>query len=332
MEHLAIDLGSRESQICIRTPDGDIVQELRIQTTQLGPYLRTRPQSRVVMETSSEAFAVADLAKEAGHEVVVVPSSLAPMLGIGKRGIKNDVRDAQAISEVSTALRELPSVHVPSAWSRDAKALCTSRELLVAQRTQLCNRIKAFLRSRLGRLPRSTPKTLACRVRSKLGSDCPRHIALVLEQLERLNEAIAELDKELEALVAERTECQRLCTVPGVGPVTAVRFVAAIDDPSRFASGDRVVSYLGLSPGENTTGFRIRRTSITKAGPPAVRRTLVQAAWCLIRLRPNDPAVVWANQVAERRGRKIAAVALAAKLARILFAMLRDQTDYVHRV
>lgn len=328
MEHVAIDLGSKESQICIRNEKNEILKQLRIRTDNLGAYLKTRGRSRVVLETSCEAFAVADLAKDAGHEVVVVPSSLAPMLGVGKRGIKNDVRDAQAISEVSVALPELPSVHIPSSWSRAAKALCTSRELLVAQRSQLTNRTKAFLRTRLGRLTRVTAKTLPQRTRDKLGADLPRHIELVVQQIEHLNEAIAELDNELEAIAAERPECQRLRTVPGVGPVTAVRFVAAIDDPSRFATASQLVSYLGLSPGEDTTGFRIRRTSITKAGPPAVRRALVQAAWCLLRLRPEDAPVVWAQKVAERRGKKIAVVALAAKLARILFAMLRDQRDY----
>src|SRR5574339_308564 len=117
-------------------------------------------------------------------------------------------------------------------------------------------------------------------------------------------------------------------TIPGVGPLTAMRFVAAIDDPSRFSSGEEVASYLGLTPGENSTGFKPKRTGITKAGAPHVRRTLTQAAWCLWRLRPDDPVVQWAQRVADRRGKLKANIALCRKLTVIMFAMWRDNRPY----
>lgn len=328
MEHVAIDLGGKESQICIRSASGEILEERRWPTHQLGHYLRIRPRSRVVMETSSEAFAVADIARAAGHEVVVMPSMFTPVFTAGTPRVKNDVIDARGLSRASVALETLPSVHICSADSREAKSLCSSRELLVGQRTQLCNRVRAFLRTRLQNRVRATSKTLATRVLGLFGDDCPRHLELILEQLDHLNEAIDELDAELRTRLEATQDCKRLATIPGVGPVTAVRFAAAIDGHERFPSGDKVASYFGLTPGENTTGFNTRRTSITKAGSPAVRRALVQAAWCLWRLRPEDPAVRWAIGVAERRGKKIAVVALAAKLVRIMFAMLRDQQPY----
>ena len=107
-----------------------------------------------------------------------------------------------------------------------------------------------------------------------------------------------------------------------------MRFVAAIDDPTRFQSAHRVESYLGLTPGERSSSERERRTGITKAGPSALRRTLVQAAWSLLRSRPNEPMVIWAMQIAARRSRFVAVVALARKLVGILFAMWRDGTAY----
>jgi transposase len=328
MEHVGIDLGSKESQICIRSEGGEILWESRVPTKAIGKFLEGRGPSQVVVETSGEAFGIADLARAAGHQVKVVPARFAPMLGVGARGIKNDVRDARALSQASVALDELPGVHVPSVASRDAKALNTTRELLVRQRTQLCNRIRAFFRGLLGGLPKCAPETLPKRARARLGSDGPSHIAIAIEHLEHLNEAIKKLDREVEAMSKADPVCKRLRTVPGVGAVTAVRFAAAIDDPSRFDSADQVASYFGLTPGENTTGFKTKRTSITKAGPAPVRRALVQAAWAFWRTRPNHPPALWALAVAERRGKKIAVVALAAKLARIMFAMMRDKADY----
>jgi transposase len=130
MEHLAIDLGGRESQICVRSSTGEIVEERRLPTRGLGGYLGTRPRSRVVLETCSEAFAVADAALAVGHEVRVVPGSLVRSLGVGARRLKTDRRDARTLSEVSCRI-DLPSVHVPSRASRDRKTMCGMREALV---------------------------------------------------------------------------------------------------------------------------------------------------------------------------------------------------------
>ena len=110
--------------------------------------------------------------------------------------------------------------------------------------------------------------------------------------------------------------------------MTAVRFQAAIDNTTRFETAHKVEAYLGLVPGEHSSSDRQRRTGITKAGPPAVRRTLLQAAWSAWRCRPSDPMVEWAKQVEKRRGKHIAVVALARKMAGILFAMWRDGTIY----
>ena len=92
MDHIAIDLGSKESQVCVRAADGQILEERRVGTRSLGEYLAGRARSRVILETCSEAFPVADASLAAGHDTVVVPASLAPSLGVGDRGIKTDVR------------------------------------------------------------------------------------------------------------------------------------------------------------------------------------------------------------------------------------------------
>jgi len=331
VEHIAIDLGGRESQICVRTSDGAIVEEKRWPTSGLERYLKARPPGRVILETSAEAFAVADLAKRLGHEVRVIPSVLVKTLGVGARGIKNDRNDAQATSKASCQV-ELPSVHIPSVAARELKAITASREALVETRTKLVNATRSWMRTQLvAPLKRGSPETLPTRMREKLlGTECgiPNHLERILVSVEALNEQVAKADEEVARLANENEVCRRLMTVPGVGPVTSARYVAAIDDVKRFEEAHDVESYLGLTPGEHVTGFKGNRTHLTKAGQSKVRWALVQAAWTAIRTRRGDPMVRWALEVARRRGRRIAAVALARKLAGILYALWRDGATY----
>src|SRR5579863_2895213 len=146
MEHVAIDLGGRESQICIRTETGEVIKECRVRTDKVEALLRRRPKSRVVMETCSEAFAIADAALRLEHEVRVVPASLVRSLGVGSRSTKTDQRDARILSEVSSRI-DLGSVHIPSGPSRDVKSLCGMRDALVSSRTQLINTVRGWMRA-----------------------------------------------------------------------------------------------------------------------------------------------------------------------------------------
>jgi transposase len=326
MEHIAIDLGSRESQICIRSETGVLLEERRVRTDALGELLKSRPPSRVVLETSAESFRVADAAREAGHDVRVVAATLVRSLGVGSRGVKNDRRDAQILSEVSTRV-ELGSVHIPSKRARQRKALCTSRDALVSARTQLVNSVRGWLRTQGGARPRRGCDTFARRLREQ-GTVLPEHIVRVLNVIDGLNSEIQAADDELGQMAKGDEVCRRLMTVPGVGPVTAVRFVAAVDEVKRFGDSHRLESYFGMVPGEDSSSERRRRTSLTKAGSPKVRTLLVQAAWSAWRSRPDDPMVRWARRVAERRGKKVAITALARKLAGILHAIWRDSTVY----
>lgn len=331
MEHLAIDLGGRESQICVRSSDGTVQLEERRATRGLKTFLRRRPRSRVVLETCAEAFAVADAALEMGHEVRVVPATLVRSLGVGARGLKTDRRDAQVLSEVSCRI-DLPSVHVPSAEARRRKSLCGMREALVSARTKLVNSVRGWMRTELRRVGAGGTESFPQRVRKHFAQTSatalPRMVDRQLEAIEGLTQQIVEADQELKELAKHDVTCGRLMTVPGTGPVTALRFMAAIDEVSRFAGAHQVESYLGLVPGEHSSSERQRRTGITKAGSPALRRTLAQAAWSIRRSRRHDPLVLWAAEVEKRRGKHIATTAVMRKLAGILFAIWRDGSVY----
>jgi transposase len=119
MDHIAIDLGSRESQLCIRNEKNEIVLERRVSTRLLGSVLRKRPSGRVVIETSAEAFAVADVAKNCGHEVRVVPATLVRALGVGARGLKTDQRDARVLRGCFT--ENLVNRNISCAEARDGQ-------------------------------------------------------------------------------------------------------------------------------------------------------------------------------------------------------------------
>ncbi len=162
----------------------------------------------------------------------------------------------------------------------------------------------------------------------RLLESVPPFVERLLVAIEQLTAQIKETDAEVTAEAEKDGVCTRLMTVPGVGPVTAVRFVTAVDDMTRFDTAHAIQSYLGLVPGEDSSSDRVHRLSLTKAGPPRVRWALVQAAWTARRSRPGDPMVRWSLEVEHRRGKRIAIVALARKLADILYAIWRDGTTY----
>src|SRR5256885_3241675 len=329
MHHIAIDLGSRESQICVRDSSGNILHEQKLTNLDLLELFEC-PKAIVSMETCSEAFSVADRARSRGHEVRVVPSSMVRSLGVGARRTKTDKRDARALSEVSCRLDDLPSVHVPSSWSREVKTVCSLRDALVSSRTKCINSVRGWLRAQLyrPRLPRKTlPRTLREEFASR-GQALPSSIERQLVAVETLSEQIKAADVEIAAMATASEICVLLMSAPGVGPQTALRFAAALDCYDRFTDAHQVASYLGLAPGEDSSSSRKRITSITKAGSASVRWLLVEAAWTALRRRPDDAMCRWATRLAQRRGSKIAVTALARKLAGILYAIWRDRTPY----
>jgi transposase len=209
--------------------------------------------------------------------------------------------------------------------------LCNSRDALVSSRTKLTNTVKSQLRGRLvlthKRRSTATPGQIR-ELWTELEASVPAHVERMLTVIEALDAQIAVADKEIRQLAKSNETCRRLMTVPGIGPLTSLRFVATLDDVPRFATAHDVQAYLGLTPGENSSSSRKQRTHLTKAGSPQMQWLLVQAAWTALRSAPTHPMSRWAMQVADRRGKRIAVVALARKLAGILFALWRDGAAY----
>jgi transposase len=145
-----------------------------------------------------------------------------------------------------------------------------------------------------------------------------------------LNTEVTRADETVTTQVVEDPVVNRLTTLPGIGPITASAYVAALDDAARFGGAAQVASYLGLVPREYSLGEQQRRGRVMRSAHPYVQALLVQAAWRISRVKnPRTAALcAWAETIARRRGKKIAMVALARRLARILFAMWRDEVAY----
>jgi len=148
--------------------------------------------------------------------------------------------------------------------------------------------------------------------------------------IEVLDDELVAADDQFATLVADDPVATRLMTVPGIGPITATAFMAALDDAARFAGAAQVTSYLGLVPREYSSGEHQHRGRILRSAHPYVQSLLIQAAWRMSRSSGTTTAGLraWADAITRRRGKKVAMVALARRLARILFAMWRDQTEY----
>ena len=152
----------------------------------------------------------------------------------------------------------------------------------------------------------------------------------LFEVLAPINEQIAAADRRIAALVAADPPMTLLASAPSIGPITASAVVATADDVTRFASAHHFEAFLGLVPGERSSGEKRRLGRITKAGNSRVRYLLVEAGWRILRTKSDETAALraWGLTIAARRGKRIAAVALARRLAGILYAMWRDERAY----
>lgn len=334
MDYVGIDLHKRESQIFVFTADGK-VHEKRIKTDR-AHFAKALPQlaaagSRMLIEASTESAWAAKALKDLGYDVIVADPNYSAMYGQRQgRRIKTDRRDARALAE-ACRIGNYRVAHQSSDEARRRRNLLTTREQLIGMRTKCIVTTRAILRQHGYALRKGEAETFPRRVRElELGAEVGAAVTPLLVMAESLSTQIAGVDARLEAIVESDERVRKLTSVFGVGPVTAVAFQATIEDPKRFKNAHKAEAYLGLVPGEHSSGDGTRRTSITKTGSRLMRWLLVQAALVFMRHgRSRAPGLLtWVQGVAQRRGTKVARVALARRLAGILFAILRDDTVF----
>ena len=331
MEHSAIDLHKKDSQIRIVTVAGEVID--RRVPTRPEAFTRLfadRPQTRILIEASTESEWVARHLEAFGHDVVVADPNYAAMYGTRSRRIKTDDRDVAALTDA--CLRQTyRAIHRRSPARRAVQADLVVREALVQTRTRLVSLTRALTRAEGLRIRSGASHTFVARLREVAVSGAlDRTLSPVRAMLELLDEELDRMDRVLTDGAHEDGEIARLMTVPGIGPITATAFVSAIDDIRRFHTASQVTSYVGLVPREYSSGERTRRGRILRSAHPRVQRLLVQAAWSLWRTKGADGAALraWADSLSLRRGKRVAVIALARRLARILFALWRDRRSY----
>jgi transposase len=331
MEYGAIDLHTKESVIRIVDEGGTALVERRVATTRdrLTAVFGRRAPVRVLVEAGTGSEWVAQHLEGLGHEVVVVDPNYAPMYGARTRRIKTDRRDVAALAEANRCGVYRPA-HRVSARQRDVRQRLRVRDQLVHVRRQTINILRAYLRAEGVRVPSGAAETFARRFDASAVSTATREaMAPLLELLGRIAPLIQRAERWARAAARADTVTQRLMTAPGVGPVVALAYQATIDEVGRFATPGAVTSYLGLVPREASSGERQRKGAITKAGPSRMRALLIQSAWHIWRSPPGTAALhAWVRRLGDRRGRRVAVVGLARRLARILWAMWRDARDF----
>jgi transposase len=218
-----------------------------------------------------------------------------------------------------------------TASARERRVLLGARDALVRRMRDLDNSVRGLLRGFGLRPPRLLRGRWSDAVRELITAHPMLMAAIepILVARDGLCEELARLDKLVRDQARDDAVCRRLMTVPGVGAVVALSYVAAIDDPARFARSKAVGPALGLTPSRYQSGETDRRGAITKAGDARARVALFEAAHVMItRVARWFPLKAWAMRVAARRGAKRAKVALARKLAVILHRMWVDGTDF----
>lgn len=332
MNYIGLDLGQTSSQICCLTTEGELV-ERRIKTEResMAQFFGKMPGARILLEASTISEWVGRYLEELGHEVIIADPNFAPMYATRSRRIKTDKRDARALCE-ACRLGAYREIHRVSDEQKRRRQQIAVRETLVRTRARYVTLIRSLLRAEGWQIVSRYAETFAAKVKElNLANELRETIEPLLVMLEQLSGQIRAADEKLAQIVEKDEEVGRLTSVPGVGKVTAVMFVAALDEVSRFASAKQVRSYLGLVPSEKSSGERQKRGAISKVGNSRVRSLLVEVGWGIMRNEKRAETRElrqWAQRIAERRGKRIAVVALARKLAGILYAMWRDETRF----
>jgi transposase len=337
MEHyVGIDVSLEHSSVCVVDGTGKIVVEAKVVS---------EPEAQIAW-LRRQPFTLARIGLEAG------PLSQWLFAGLRDAGftaelletrhvrdafkampVKTDKKDARGIAQLMRVGWFKP-VHCKSVSAQETRALLTARKILQAKRHDVEMSLRGVLRGFGLKVGPTTPRTFEARVR-ELVDGHPTLVTVAEALLAARTELLRrfeELERRLVEVGRADVRVRRLTTVPGVGNLVALTFVAAIDDPSRFRSSRQVGAYLGLTPKRYQSGETDVSGRVSKIGDHGVRAMLYEAANVVL-TRPVKGSALkdWALAVAKRAGPRKAKVALARKLAVVLHAMLVKVTNFQHR-
>ena len=326
---IGIDIGKNSFHVVGQNQRGVIVLRQKWSRGQVEARLANLPPCLIGMEACVGAHHLSRKLQALGHQARLMPAKYVRPYS---KGQKNDYRDAEAIAE-AVQRPTMKFVATKTADQLDLQALHRVRERFVSQRTGIINQIRAFMLERgiavrqgLRFLRAELPGILATRT-DVLSPRMLRVIEDLAGDWRQLDVRIEGLSSEIEALARQDTHCERLMTVPGVGPIISSAMVAAIGAGDAFSKGRDFGAWLGLVPKQLSTGDRTILGSISKRGNRYLRSLFVQAAWVvLVKIGPKHwdryGLKSWIEAARKRLHHNVLAIALANKLARIAWAVL----------
>ncbi len=335
----AVDLAKNVYQVAIASGSGRPIEHRRLSRTQFERFFVNRPVDRVIMEACGSAHHFARQLGARGIEVTLLP---AQYVRAYVRRNKTDAADALALLEAAKA-SDIRPVKVKSVEQQALQALHRTRSLWMTTRTSRINALRGFCREMGLHVPVGARPGLEVIARAIVDdrNDLPDLLRPVLqsllEEIRSLEARIARLERELAGVAAQTPACQLLMTIPGVGLLTATGIAAATaGSVAHFANARHFASWFGLTPRESSSGERRSLGGISKRGDRYLRTLLTHGARSVLRAavaartKGTNPTGIrlWATQVQQRSNYNRAVCALANKLARICYGVLRDHTPF----
>jgi len=324
---IGIDIGKNSFHIVGLDKPGAIALRQKWSRGQVEAHLANMPPCLIGMEACVGAHHLSRKLKALGHDARLMPAKYVRPYS---KGQKNDFRDAEAIAE-AVQRPTMKFVATKTTDQLDLQALHRVRERLVSQRTGIINQIRAFLLER-GIAARQGQRFLRAGLPTILTTPpdvlSPRMVRIIeglASDWRRLDERIEGLWSEIKAIACQDSSCERLMSVPGIGPIISSAMVAAIGTGDTFSKGRDYAAWLGLVPKQMSTGDRTILGKISKRGNRYLRVLFVQAAWVVL-IKPKSwqrhGLKPWIEAAKKRLHRNVLAIALANKLARIAWSVL----------
>ena len=332
---VGFDVGDRRIEVCVVSlGSGELLAREKVPTRreELERWLAAAPCSRIVLETGTHAPWIARAAEAAGHEVIVADARSVEMITKSRK--KTDRRDAEMLARLGRSDQALlRPVHVRSVTTQRQRALLRMRDALVRARAQQINCVRGVMKTEGRPLESCGSEAFAARVRETVHASWRGALEPQLAAVDALSEQIRAYDLMLHA-IAERDHApaiERVSQPDGVGTLTALALILAVEDPRRFKSGREMSAYLGLVPRRRQSGESDPNLGISKEGDAYARRLLVSAAHYVLERGPDSDLKRWGLALESRWGpktRKRAAVAVARKLAVLLWRLWIDGRRY----
>jgi len=328
-----IDFHKNTCTVCIVDQNGTESEIFTCKTSNMIKRLVNYKNLTIAVEASGGVNDFVDRVKASGHKVKMVDPKAFRLVGMG--GKKTDKRDARAIARGLVA-GFIPEVHHKSKRSREIKSLLVSRELAVNTRVNIFNHVRGILREYGITITKGKEAFLEEAV-ERINKIENGFIRASLFDMYKMGKEMLEREKEIEQRLQDfcssDENIKRLQTIPGVGFLSALAFVSIVDDVGRFKNGKLFGSYVGLVPSESSSADKRIMGRITRSGPELLRRYLIHGARSVIMHLKEDKEITdqnkcWALKLKNRVGMNKATVALAHRMARIGYCLLRDQTSY----